>query len=751
MAIILNDNIRINAGKPADAKYLSTGNTAYASIAAVNAAITVPERHKGLTVLIASGTSSMEFWYLNGVTDSDLIQKKYDSVIPDGDFITGATNIGFFSGQTGIQTLPISKGDAATYNGNYISLYNYYFRGTDGKIHTDEASDGIRRRGYVRPPTIPSPSYKSWIWNEYLGDAAKGWVFIDDNIEDNIGQFLAVQPAASYTPQFTANTWTTFCNSGSVLVSTPLGSLTTGNTLTIGGPVFQAKDGNHLHFRTLISDTPNLRVSYDESFVHLSGTSAVINALNVGSGNAVYKTQTGSTLVFRTLIPSGDTSITQNGDNLIIFSSSNGSGYAITGGTNIGNTGGTGIYAGTIDRNAQFRTLSGGTNTTIVETGGTIVINSTGGGGVFTSDLLVSIAAGKTFGKYLNGDTIPASGKTANEVIQMALVEALEPTVTLSSSASDVVFGLSAKTVNLTFSYTINTMGATVASVLLEWRRGATGAWSGLTTSTGATTFNHIINETNRFNTAVINFRYTVTDSAAATKTVIYDITPQAYGTPTYSPSYTGSILGYETQTIREKGNINTTIAGSLTSNRSLVYIKGYEIQRCVDGGAFTTIATCSGLCTLTPAITSCLDSGAAGSANSIGYRIAVYDDYCSATPNCSGTYTINYRFASYYGYCTSTSISGAQIVALGNQALCTSKARTMVLTAPASNYTYVSYPESFGYLTSAIMDGAAPVLGAFTCACDCSVTNNYGQTVDYILYKSNAPQAFTANSVAFS
>ena len=42
MAIIINDNIRVNAGKPVDAKYLSSGNTAYASIAAVNAAISVP-------------------------------------------------------------------------------------------------------------------------------------------------------------------------------------------------------------------------------------------------------------------------------------------------------------------------------------------------------------------------------------------------------------------------------------------------------------------------------------------------------------------------------------------------------------------------------------------------------------------------------------------------------------------------------------------------------------------------------------
>ena len=46
---------------------------------------------------------------------------------------------------------------------------------------------------------------------------------------------------------------------------------------------------------------------------------------------------------------------------------------------------------------------------------------------------------------------IPSSGKTAQEVIKMALTEALEPTVNLSSSGNDVVFGKSQKIVNLSF------------------------------------------------------------------------------------------------------------------------------------------------------------------------------------------------------------------------------------------------------------------------------------------------------------
>jgi hypothetical protein len=280
--------------------------------------------------------------------------------------------------------------------------------------------------------------------------------------------------------------------------------------------------------------------------------------------------------------------------------------------------------------------------------------------------------------------------------------------------------------VYLSFSYIINTVGATVGSVLLEYNRGA--GWISLSTSTTTpSTHTHNIDDSgNRFNTTAIQYRYTVTDSQTASANTTHTVTPQAYGIPTISPTY--------------------TIAGSISSNRSLVNITGYTIQRCVDGGAYSTVATCTGLSSLTPSITSCLDIGAAATATSIGYRIQVGDEY---TNNNSSTYTITLRFASYYGYSPNSLLSSAQIVALGNQALLTSRARTMTLTAGGSDYTYVSYPASFGDLT--IMDGASPVLGSFNKLVDVSVLNGYGQSVSNIIYKSNATGAFTSNSVAFS
>src|ERR1035437_3850373 len=98
MAIILNDNLKINAGKPIDSRYLTTGNTVYSSTGATNSAIPVPLRYTGLTVNVL-GT---EYWYKTGVSNINLIQKKYDTVLPTGSFVTGATNIGYFSGHTSI-------------------------------------------------------------------------------------------------------------------------------------------------------------------------------------------------------------------------------------------------------------------------------------------------------------------------------------------------------------------------------------------------------------------------------------------------------------------------------------------------------------------------------------------------------------------------------------------------------------------------------------------------------------------------
>ena len=102
MAITLNTNFGIAAPNPIDDRYLSTRLSAgkqlpYSGTSEVFLTLPESRRYPGLTVLIDTGTTAVEYWFKEGVANVDLIEKKYDSVIPVGDFVTGATNIGYFS------------------------------------------------------------------------------------------------------------------------------------------------------------------------------------------------------------------------------------------------------------------------------------------------------------------------------------------------------------------------------------------------------------------------------------------------------------------------------------------------------------------------------------------------------------------------------------------------------------------------------------------------------------------------------
>jgi len=754
MAINLNDNLKINVGNPIDSRYLNTGNTAYVSIDAVTATtlggIAISQRYKGLTVLVDSGGTNVEFWFKNGVANSDLEEKKFASEQLIGDFITGATNLGYFEGLSGIQWLNLSGGGFGTDAGLYYSEYNWYYADAGGiiRIGAPEYSAPLRRT------YINALRTKSWIWDV----STDAWIVSQNDVIANVGNSII---GSTYTGSgYTNVDWDEGTDpipksyyNGSVLV-TAYGSLYTGITVTIGNPVYKDKSDQELHLRTIINDTPQfLKIQSDDNFIRFSGATSTLIGQNLGAGTYdIFTGKTGSTMYFRTLTPSGDTTITQNVDgSLTIYSSSDGSANAITGATNY--SGGSGIYSGTTDRNLQLRSIVGSGNTTVTTVGGQIIIDSVGGSGAFTEDITVSIAAGKTFGKYENGDVIPASGKTANDVILLSLAEALDPTLTLGSSATDVIFGQSGKTVNVTFTYSINTVGASVSTAVLEWRRGNAGSWSGLTSDTGDTSYFHTVDDSvDRFNTAVINYRYTVVDTGGGSGQTTYNVTPEAYAVPTINPTYDAlTTESYESDTLREIGNVDTTIEGGILSNRSLVNLIEYRIQR-DDGSGYVTVASATSINALTKVINSYLDSAATSSATIIRYRIVVDDEY--QNNNISAVYTINLRYASYFGYNTTDgALTSGQIVALHNEALLASRVRTVdPVTAAALEYTFISYPASYGNLTSVIMDGASPVLGSFDdTLSNVVVTNFYGETVSHRIYKSIDPGAFDDNELAFS
>jgi hypothetical protein len=287
---------------------------------------------------------------------------------------------------------------------------------------------------------------------------------------------------------------------------------------------------------------------------------------------------------------------------------------------------------------------------------------------VFLNDILVSLTAGKTVGRYVNGDTIPSAGKTAEQVITLISQEPIAPTITLTSPTI-IQFNQTAISNDLNFSYTINSLAGLVSTAVLEWRRNGVGAWTTLSTSTTTPgTFTHTLTDT-PFNTAPFNYRYTVTDNVGGTATATLDITPVAYATPTMTLNIVGSsITSPETNLKRERGNTQSSISGTITRNSVNALLSSYSVQFQINGaGAWTDV----------PGLSNISISGASATipttthkptslgTTSVGYRIQVVDSFQTST---STTTTISFLYLIFYGPSASAPINSTNVRALGTR-----------------------------------------------------------------------------------
>lgn len=109
MAIQINDNIKVNAGKPVDSKYLNLSNVAYVSVAEAIVTIPISERHIGLTVNVAG----VEYFWKNGVNDNNLVIKE--------------TQIGLnISGSAVTLTTDFADSDTGNITFPYTGYFNSY-------------------------------------------------------------------------------------------------------------------------------------------------------------------------------------------------------------------------------------------------------------------------------------------------------------------------------------------------------------------------------------------------------------------------------------------------------------------------------------------------------------------------------------------------------------------------------------------------------------------------------------------------
>ena len=106
------------------------------------------------------------------------------------------------------------------------------------------------------------------------------------------------------------------------------------------------------------------------------------------------------------------------------------------------------------------------------------------------------------------------------------------------------------------------------------------------------------------------------------------------------------SLTSPESNTVREQGNLNSTLQGSTSRNSTYVPISSYKFQLSVDGGAWSDLDTQS----LSPSGGSFTNfsSNGGGNANSnqIQFRVAVTDSYTTTY----AYYAINFKLLIFYG-----------------------------------------------------------------------------------------------------
>jgi len=146
----------------------------------------------------------------------------------------------------------------------------------------------------------------------------------------------------------------------------------------------------------------------------------------------------------------------------------------------------------------------------------------------FTGDLDVSLGGGKTFGRYSDGQKIPASGKTISEVFELALIEPIAPTVLLTSSTVIPYNQISINNI-LNASNVINSLNSFVQTGVIEFRRGDVGSYTKLTGNQSSSfSYTHSLTDT-AFNQNAFNYRYIVSGTKGESNTGILTIAPSFF------------------------------------------------------------------------------------------------------------------------------------------------------------------------------------------------------------------------------
>lgn len=114
---------------------------------------------------------------------------------------------------------------------------------------------------------------------------------------------------------------------------------------------------------------------------------------------------------------------------------------------------------------------------------------------------------------------------------------------------------------------------------------------------------------------------------------------------------------------------------------------------------------------------------------------------------------SVTFRGRYYYGNIANKSIDAItqdDIKALTNSNLTSGKGITVTINTKADNALFMyAYPKAYGKLTSAVQDGAIPILTAFNHK-EIDIVNDAGATIRYIVYINTNLGVFNNNKVVF-
>jgi hypothetical protein len=424
---------------------------------------------------------------------------------------------------------------------------------------------------------------------------------------------------------------------------------------------------------------------------------------------------------------------------------------------NTGNTGadgsnGAGYTAAEIRSNYLYVTKINPNGTTLEINLG--YIGPTGTGFVFDSDLVAAFGPSKTFGKYVNGDIIPAVNKTAADVIRDALVAILKPTATLTRTPTSYSFNTTSISNTLSFSHVINTLGATVAGASLEWNRAGSPGYTLLSGITAASSsFIHSLTIAN-FETAAFNYRYYVEDTAGATQIASTSISIVGYSQPTVSIIATGSnVLFPETNIRREKGNVESSVGAKVTRNSSNVQLTGYRWQysdnsgpyQNISGSAFTTITGSPGVTNTYP-----ITHSSGNTANSTTYRLVLtdaYQDFLGSSLGYLGS-AITFENMIFFGPTASPPTTGAEIRTLTGRTFIDSSNAIFTLNTGTVYKDYVAALPGRTIVTAIDKNNNATVTTQFVLNPGLTAIPDYAgvTSTSYNVYVYSQALAFTEN-----